>query len=60
MKSGCYWIKYISEDSWGGTRVSGSPAKWLLESNHKNTKLVWERHKELILGNKHNENRVLK
>lgn len=60
MKSGCYWIKYISKDSWGGTRINGSPAKWLLKSNHKNTKLVWERHKDLILKEKHNENRVLK
>ena len=60
MKSGCYWIKYLSEDSWGGTRINGSPAKWLLKSNHKNTKLVWERHKDCIQGNKHNENRLLK
>ena len=60
MKAGCYWINYQSEDVWGGTRVDGSPAKWLLKANHKNVKIVWQRHKDLILGNKHNENRFLK
>lgn len=60
MKAGCYWINCQSEDAWGGTRVNGSPAKWLLKANHKNVKIVWQRHKDLILGEKHNENRFLK
>ena len=59
MKCGFYSIGCYSEDSWGGTRISGQPAKWLLKSNHKNVKIVWERHKNLILGFKHNENRKL-
>ena len=54
MLAGCYWIDFESEDSWGGTRVGGSPAPWLLKANHKNVKIVWERHKELIVGPKHN------
>jgi len=60
MKSGCYWINYLSEESWGGSRVSGMPAKWHLKSNHKNVKIVWKRHKDLIVGQKHDENRIIK
>lgn len=45
---GAYWIDYESEDSWGGTRVTGSPASWLLKAHHKNTKIFYERHKDLI------------
>jgi hypothetical protein len=45
---GCYWIDYISDPNWGGTRINGGPAKWQLRSNQKNTKIVYERHKELI------------
>ena len=45
---GSYWIDYESQDSWGGTRVGGSPAPWLLKSHHKNTKIFYERHKDLI------------
>jgi len=60
MKVGCYWIRVQSEDAWGGTRITGSPGKWLFKANHKNVKIVWQRHKDLILGQKHNENRILK
>jgi len=54
---GCYWIDYISEPNWGGTRINGSPANWQLRSNQKNTKIVYERHKQLI-KNKIIENRL--
>lgn len=54
---GCYWIDYISHDSWGGTRVSGKPASWLLEAHHKNTKIFYERHKQLIETRRIIENR---
>lgn len=60
MKAGCYWIDFESQDNWGGTRVNGSPAKWLLKANHKNVKIVWKRHKDLIVGKKHDENIVVK
>jgi len=59
LMAGCYWLDIISEHSWGGTRVNGGPAPWLLKSQHKNMKIVWNRHKELIIGSKHNENRRL-
>lgn len=59
MRSGCYWVDFESQDSWGGTRVSGSTASWLLKANHKNMKIVWSRHRDVILGPKTLENRKL-
>lgn len=56
---GAYWIDYESEDSWGGTRVSGSPAPWLLKAHHKNTKIFYDRHKDLINTRRIVENRNL-
>ncbi len=56
---GCYWIDFESKDEWGGTRVSGSPAPWLLKSNHKNMKIFYERHKDLINLEYQNEDRRL-
>jgi glycosyltransferase involved in cell wall biosynthesis len=52
MIVGCYWINYISDINWGGTRINGQPAKWHLEANRKNTKIVWQRHKDKILNNR--------
>ena len=57
---GCYWIDFISNDSWGGTRINGSPAPWLLEANQKNTKIFYNRYKELIHSDNHNEERIIK
>ena len=45
---GCYWIDYISDLSWGGTRASGNTAGWHLLSNQKNTRIVYDRHKNKI------------
>jgi glycosyltransferase involved in cell wall biosynthesis len=56
---GCYWIDYISQPNWGGTRINGKPAPWQLESNQKNTRIVYDRHKDKIV-NKIIENRILK
>jgi len=56
---GAYWIDYESEDSWGGTRVSGSPASWLLKAHHKNTKIFYDRHRDLINTRRIIENREL-
>lgn len=57
--AGCYWIDYVSDYSWGGTRKTGSVGSWLYEANHKNMKLLYNRHRELILREEHNENRRL-
>ena len=56
---GCYWIDYESRDEWGGTRVSGSPASWLFKANHKNTKIFYNRHKDLIESKGIIENRKI-
>ena len=56
---GAYWIDYQSDNSWGGTRVSGQPAPWLLKAHHKNTKLFYERHKDLINNRRLVEHREL-
>lgn len=57
--AGCYWIEYVSDYAWGGTRKTGSVGSWLYEANHKNMRLLYNRHKELILKENHNENRRL-
>ena len=60
LRAGCYWIDYESQDSWGGTRASGTTSPWLLKANHKNTKIVWSRHRDLILSPKTLEQRNLR
>ena len=57
---GCYWIDFESEDAWGGTRVSGEPAPWLYKAHHKNSKIFYDRHRDLINSPNHNEDRKLK
>lgn len=57
---GCYWTDFISDFSWGGTHSSSGHKPWFYESNHKNTKIVWERHKDLINTTRKIENRILK
>jgi glycosyltransferase involved in cell wall biosynthesis len=56
--TGLYWIDYISEDSWGGTRENGKTKQWMLDSNHKNSKIIYNRHR-FIMGNKTIENRKI-
>jgi glycosyltransferase involved in cell wall biosynthesis len=59
--SGVYWIDYINPPEWSSTRTDDPflTPQWLYKAHHKNTKIVWNRHKDLILGNHHNENRKL-
>lgn len=61
LRCGCYPIGFLSDQNWGGTRENGSPKKWFLKANQKNTKLFWERHCDFIqkFGSKQNENRKL-
>lgn len=54
---GCYWVNFESEVNWGGTRVNGQTSQWLLKSNQKNTRIVFDRHKDKI-KNKIIENRI--
>lgn len=46
LHCGLYWINYLSRDEWGGTRENGSPKKWLLKAQHKNSFLFYERYKD--------------
>ena len=45
---GLYSINMQSENEWGGTRVDGKPASWLLKSHHKNSKIFYERNKDIL------------
>ena len=56
---GCYWIDFETKDEWGGTRIDGSPASWLLKSNQKNAKIFYSRHKDLLEKTYENEDRYL-
>ena len=47
--TGLYWIDYISDISWGGTRENGITKQWMLNANHKNQKIIRERHSECML-----------
>ena len=53
---GCYWIDFVSDPSWGGTRKeTGEPAPWLYKSQHKNSKIFYKRNKdnlERIINNR--------
>lgn len=54
---GCYWIDYETKNEWGGTRIGGSPASWLLKSHHKNAKIFYKRNKNILASRKIIENR---
>jgi glycosyltransferase involved in cell wall biosynthesis len=55
---GCYWIDYLSELEWGGTRAPGS-SSWITQANQKNSKIFYKRHRNSILNNCVVENRWL-
>ena len=45
---GLYSINFKSDNDWGGTRVDGQPAPWLLKSHHKNSKIFYERNGDIL------------
>jgi glycosyltransferase involved in cell wall biosynthesis len=45
---GCYWINFREDPEWGGTRINGKPASWLLKSHHKNSKIFYQRNKNIL------------
>lgn len=50
--TGLYWIDYISDLHWGGSRENGKTRQWALDTNHKNQKIVYDRHySNLCRGN---------
>lgn len=49
---GAFWIDWSSRPEWGGTRnEDGSTKPWLFEAHHKNTRIFYERHKDIIHTN---------
>jgi len=47
--AGCYPTNFISDLSWGGSRPDGSnQAAWSLKAHHKNTRILYNRHKNAI------------
>jgi glycosyltransferase involved in cell wall biosynthesis len=46
--TGLYWIDYTSETNWGGTRENGITKQWMLDSNHKNQKIIYNRHLDIL------------
>ncbi len=57
---GCYPIRFISLNEWGGSRENGVQKPWALKANQKNTKIVWDRHYDLICRkNRRLENRKI-
>jgi glycosyltransferase involved in cell wall biosynthesis len=60
MVCGCYWVDWVSELEWGGTRPDGAnPAAWLLKTHHKNSKILYSRFKNVFDNHfNHNETRI--
>lgn len=61
MFCGCYWVDFLSDLKWGGTRPDGvNPAAWLLRTHHKNTKILFNRFKDVFINNiNHNHTRII-
>ena len=56
--TGLYWIDFISDTNWGGTRENGIPKQWHLDANHKNQRIIYNRHLD-VLNVRKKETRVL-
>jgi glycosyltransferase involved in cell wall biosynthesis len=46
--TGVYWIDYISDNEWGGTRENGVTKQWMLNANHKNSGILVNRHRDIM------------
>jgi len=55
---GFYGISFRSDNNWGGTRINGGTPAWLHKSNQKNTKIIYNRYKDII-NLRHDETREL-
>jgi glycosyltransferase involved in cell wall biosynthesis len=45
---GCYWVDIYSKSEWGGTRIGGSTAKWLLKANRENSQRFLDRWRSAV------------
>ena len=51
-------MNWWSREEWGGTRVGGGPARWLLEAHHKNQRLLYRRHRDAILARRRESRKI--
>lgn len=58
LKCGSYVIDYISEPNWGSTRT-GKNAYLFSQFYSKNEQIIIKRHYDLLVGLKHNEERII-
>lgn len=56
---GSYLVRVESRHEWSGSCKGGPPPAWHLKSHHKNVRIFYERHKELINTRRIIENREL-
>jgi len=56
---GAYSINMEADHAWSAIHGSGTP-QWLYKAHHKNTKIFFERHKDILDSRRIIENRVLK
>ena len=52
---GAYTVDYISELAWGGTRKNAQSYNVWLQSAEKNLQLLMERHADIMMAKKHDE-----
>tara|TARA_Y100000310_G_scaffold293621_1_gene323347 strand:- start:9918 stop:10769 length:852 start_codon:yes stop_codon:yes gene_type:complete len=59
--AGIYWVDFMNDPEWSATKTHDSSRvpSWLYRVHHKNTRLCFARHRDVILGPKHNEVRVV-
>ena len=57
---GSYQMSYLSDLDWGGTRMNPTSHKIWFDSHTKNKQLLIDRHYDLLISPKHDENRILK
>ncbi|CAA6678231.1 MULTISPECIES: glycosyltransferase [unclassified Lentimonas] len=56
---GSYQMEYRSDLEWGGTRMNSTSHNIWKKSYNKNKQILMDRHRDALMTEKHNENRVL-
>jgi glycosyltransferase involved in cell wall biosynthesis len=50
---GCYWIDFICNPAWGGTRGEDlQPKPWLFRANHRSVRIFLDRHRKYLESGK--------
>lgn len=56
--TGIYWVDIICDPQWGGSRKNGHTVQWALDSCHKNQRIIYNRHSD-VLNRRRKESRKL-